>query len=349
MKKTFFISAVAAFMIIVGLCASCSKKEQQAKKELPPDHEKMVEQMKKGLEQSEDLVVANVNGDKITMNDLIREMNVIAPNFVRPGQTPAPGTDEKVKKNALDILIFGALAVQEAKAQGIKASPEAVDEVIKNLKAKVGSEKAYEAYLVSRQLTENEFRKLITDNILFQKITQKEIVQKVKSVKPGEKELKEIYAREKNSFVMPEAYIAEDIFFAGGKQDEETRNKAKNVLAELKANGNDPSKLTSDGSFVIRKMPVTEGMFPNIYNSLKGVKPGDVSAIIQEKDGLHIVKVEGKEPARTLTFKEARHIIEQQLMNEAIEKRKEEWESQLKKTAKIEISLKEAGGIKPVY
>jgi parvulin-like peptidyl-prolyl isomerase len=349
MKKTFLISAVAALMIIVGLGTSCSKKEQQAKKELPPDHEKMVEQMKKGLEKSESLAVANVNGDKITMNDLIREMNVIAPNFVRPGQTPAPGTDEKVKKNALEILIFGALAVQEAKAQGIKASPEAVDEVIKNLKAKVGSEKAYEAYLVSRQLTENEFRKLITDNILFQKIAKKEIVQKVKKINPGEKELKEIYAREKDSFVMPEAYVAEDVFFAGGRQDEEARKKAQNVLAELKANGNNPAKLASDGSFVVRKMLVTQHMFPNIYSRLNGMKPGDVSAIIQEKDGLHIVKVEGKEPARTLTFKEARHIIEQQLMNEAVEKRREEWENQLKKTAKIEITLKEAEGIKPVY
>jgi parvulin-like peptidyl-prolyl isomerase len=349
MRRAFFIALFAVLMAVGVLGTSCSKKEQPAKKELPPNHEKMVEEMKKGLEQSESIVVASVNGDKITMNDLIREMNVIAPNFVRPGQPPAPGTDEKVKKDALDILIFGALAVQEAKGQGIKASPEAVDEVIKNLKTRVGSEKAYEAYLVSRDLTENEFRKLIADNILFRSITEKEIVQKVKNIKPDEKQLKEIYSREKNSFVMPEAYIAEDLFFAGGRQDEETREKAKNVLAEVKANGNDLSKLTSDGSFVTRKMLVTQDMFPNIYSSLSGVKPGDVSGIIREKDGLHIVKAEGKKPARAMTFKEARHIIEQQLMNEAVEKRKEEWENQLKKTAKIVITLKEGEGIKPVY
>lgn len=333
-----------------GLTFSCSKKEQATPaKNLSPDRNEIAEKMNRSAAQSKSIVVADVNGDKITMSDLIREMNVVAPNFVRPGERPTPRMDEEVRAKALDVLIFGSLATQEAIKQGIKVKPESVDKVVKNLKDRAGSEKAYKAYLTSQGLTEAEFREMVTRDILFRKITEKEILKKVKYKEPDEKQLKEIYAREKNSFVMPKAYVAEDVFFAGGKKDDRTMEKAKKVLAEIKAKGNDLSRLAHDGSFTIRKIPVSQSVFPVMYRTLAGLKQGDVSGIIEEGDGLHIVKAEGEEPARTMTFDEAKHIIEQKLMNEAVEKRKEEWEKGLKKGAKIEITLKGKEGIEPVY
>lgn len=348
MKKGLLILA-ATLMVVAGLM-SCSKKEQAAPaRNLPPDHKKVVEEMRKGAEQSKTLVVADVNGEKISMNDLIREMNVIAPSLVRPGEHPTPRMDEEIRTKALDALVFGALATQEAKRQGLAVKPEAVNEAVRNLKDRAGSQKAYEAYLASQGLTEADFRTMVIRDILYRQITEKEILKKVKNIKPGEKQLKEIYAREKNSFVMPEAYVAEDVFFVSGKKDERTMEKAKKVLDEIKAKGNDLSKLTHDDGFIVRKIPVSQGVFPNIYKVLGTLKRGDVSGIIEEADGLHIVKAEGKEPARPMTFDEAKHIIEQELTNAAIEKRKNEWEKELKKNAKIEITLKGKEGIEPVY
>ena len=117
MRKIFLILA-AAFMVTVSLVASCSKKEKTlSKKTPPPGHEKIVEEMKKNIEQSKDILVATVNGEKIHMSDLVREMNVVEPNFVRPGQSRSPKIDKEVRKAALDLLIFRSLAVQEAKSQ----------------------------------------------------------------------------------------------------------------------------------------------------------------------------------------------------------------------------------------
>jgi parvulin-like peptidyl-prolyl isomerase len=348
MKKSFLILA-AALLVIFSL-GSCSRKEQpKAGKSVPPDHEKMVEGMKKDLAKSEKVIVARVDKDTITMNDLIREMNMIGPKYVKPGGHSTPEINAAVRKEALDILIFRKLAVQEAKRQGMKVSQQVVDDAVRKFKARAGSDKAYEAYLVSQALTEAQFKKLIAEDNLFRQITKKEIFRKAEDVKPDEKQLKEIYTREKKSFVMPEAYNAEDLFFVGGKKDEKTMEKAKKVLAGIKAGGNDFSRLASDGSFVIRKIPVTRNMFPNIYDSLSGMKSGDVSGIIQERDGLHIVKAGSKSPARIMTFKEAKHIIGQRLMNQAIEKRKEEWEKGLKKSAKIEVTLKKGEGIKALF
>lgn len=350
MNKTFVKLAVAALMITAVFATSCSKKKEQAssKNVTPPGHEKMVEEMKKDLSQSKKIVVARVNGDKITMSDLVREMNLIQPSFVRPGQAPSPQTDEKVKKEALNLLIFRSLALQEARRQGIRAKQEEVDKIMKNLRNRFRSKEAYESYLTLQALNDKSLRKLIADDNVFQTITDKEIFQKVKDFKPDQKRLRQIYDSHKSSFVMPEAYASEDVFFVGGRKDKETMEKAKKILAEIKLKGNHLSKLTHDSSFVIRKLMVTENFFPKIFSSLRDLKPGDVSGIIQGRDGLHIIKVKAKLPARPMTFKEARHIIVQQLRNEAVEKRKEEWESQLRKKAKIEISLKESDKINRV-
>jgi parvulin-like peptidyl-prolyl isomerase len=61
--------------------------------------------------------------------------------------------------------------------------------------------------------------------------------------------------------------------------------------------------------------------------------------VIREEDGLHIIKVMKREPERQLSFEEARPQIEIELKRPLIEKRKQEWEAELKKKAKIEILL----------
>jgi len=75
-------------------------------------------------------VIAKVNGADLTMFDLVREMNAIAPKYIRKGESASPEITSKVKKKALNNLIFKELAVQEAIKEGMKVKPEAVEDVI---------------------------------------------------------------------------------------------------------------------------------------------------------------------------------------------------------------------------
>jgi peptidyl-prolyl cis-trans isomerase C len=71
--------------------------------------------------------------------------------------------------------------------------------------------------------------------------------------------------------------------------------------------------------------------------SVSQMKAGDLSNVIKESDGLHIVKLVQKEPSRQMSFEEAKVDIENKLMLPIMNKRKAEWENALKKNAKIEI------------
>jgi len=69
------------------------------------------------------------------------------------------------------------------------------------------------------------------------------------------------------------------------------------------------------------------------------LKPGGLSGVIKENDGLHIIKMIQRKPSRQLSFEEARPLIESELRTSLSEKRKQEWEQQLKQNAKIEIEI----------
>ena len=124
---------------------------------------------------------ASASNTDITMHELILEMNQIGPLFIKdPGQR-TPEVDKKVRETAIDILVFRELAVQEAVRQGIKAKPSAVEEARKQLKQDLGSEDNYRNYLQKMALTEESLGRMLKRDILFNKITAKEIFQKAKA------------------------------------------------------------------------------------------------------------------------------------------------------------------------
>jgi parvulin-like peptidyl-prolyl isomerase len=337
MKRTLkvIIGAVIMTLALSGLSCTRDKTEKGGKPPVPPEHGKVVEKYKESVEESKKVVAAKVNGTDIRMNELVALMNRIAPKYITDMQKRTPEIDEKVKKEALDILIFRELAVQEAARQGMKVRPEAVDETMKKLKTGLGSEEAYRKYLERSDVTEESLRKQIEKDTLFNMISAKEIIQKVKKV--DEKFARDVYNREKATYIAPDGFLVEDVFVPGGKDDKAVMNKAKEVLSLIKKNNNDLSKLAQDKTIAVRNGTVTAQEYPNIYRTAEGMKSGDLSGIVGESDGLHIIKLRQKEPSRQLTFEEVRGMVEQKLMVPVIKKRKEQWENGLRKSAKIEL------------
>jgi hypothetical protein len=151
--------------------------------------------------------------------------------------------------------------------------------------------------------------------------------------------IRDIYEKEKSRFIKPDVLTIEDVFFASGKDDEGLMEKAGETLSALMKNKGDLSKLDMTGHFVIRKGIVDNNVYPNIYKASDKMKAGEVSAVIKEDDGLHIVKIVDKEPSRQMTEDEADKLIRQHLMREEAEKRKKEWEKELRQKSKIEVLL----------
>jgi PPIC-type PPIASE domain len=155
-------------------------------------------------------------------------------------------------------------------------------------------------------------------------------------VKVDDKLLRAEYEKEKGRYIIPDNFVVDDVFFLKG-EDESTKKKAGQVLETIRKNNNDVWKLILDGTFIVRQIRVTKEQFPEIYKTMAGMKVDDLSGVIKGKDGFHIIKVEKKEPAHLASFEEAKPTIEANFLVPAQNKRKEEWERELKKHAKIEI------------
>ena len=134
---------------------------------------------RKSIDEPKKAVAAKVNGVAISRFDLLGEMNAIAPQYIQPGRKKDPATDEKIRKEALDRLIYRELAVQAAKKEGMKAPAGAVAEELKRIRAEMKTEEAFRQNLVKSGITEEELKGRIERNVLVDMITEKEIFGKV--------------------------------------------------------------------------------------------------------------------------------------------------------------------------
>jgi SurA N-terminal domain len=193
MKTRTMNTAVMMVMLIASLVLfACRKTEPTSAKVSPEAHQN--EMVKKSFEESKQVIAAKVNGEAITMFSVLREMNSIAPQYLKPGQPSTPEINAKIRKDALNTLITQELAVQEAIKRGLKVTPETIDNEIRKIKTGKGSEAGYQEYLGNNGLTENDLRKMIEQDTLFEMIAAQEIDAKITVTDAA---LRERYKKEK--------------------------------------------------------------------------------------------------------------------------------------------------------
>ena len=196
---------ILRFIIVISLgfaLVSCTR-DKSAEKEPPnraSESPKVVEEQQKRIEEAKRTVVAKVNGIPISMHEFIEEMNAIAPQYIKPGQKRNPKTDEKIRKEALDRLIWRELAVQEAKKVGMKAPEGAVAEELKRIKEDMKSEEAFRQNLSKSGITEEDLKRRVERTLLVEMITEKEIFGKLTV---DLDEAKKVYEKKKGAFKGP--------------------------------------------------------------------------------------------------------------------------------------------------
>ena len=177
-KKTALTLVLAGSLLLLTAC----KKTETSRATTPPtspEQAQQMERLKNSFEESKKVVAARVNGEAITEFFVFREMNTIAPQFLVPGQKPTPELNAKIRKDALNTLITQALAIQEARKRGMKVRPEVIDNEIKRVKETNGPGAGYQEYLSNNGLTEEELRKMIEQDALFELIATHEIDAKI--------------------------------------------------------------------------------------------------------------------------------------------------------------------------
>ncbi|MCL5024676.1 MAG: SurA N-terminal domain-containing protein [Nitrospirae bacterium] len=278
-------------------------------------------------------VVAKVNGVEITMGSVL---SMAVRMSARKGHGASQPQDAgSLRKEALDRLIFQELAFQEARTEGMTVAQKDIDGAVAGLKAKLGSEEEYRAFLTKEALTEGELRSEIEKGLTVRRIVNKKASE---GIALTEDDLRKEYEKVKGSYFRPEKMTAVDIVFFLDTQGEDSRRKAEEVLRKVRDDAaGDPMKLTPDGTFAVREVEISKEKEKELYETGRKLKPGELSGIVVTPDSLQAIKLKEYTPAKQFTFEEVRGSVGARLKAQAQVERLREWQDELRKRAKIEI------------
>lgn len=299
---------------------------------------------------SNEEIAALVNGEKILMSDLDRNMSMaIAAN---PGLSPEVNMQEyiKMKNKVLDYMIDQELIFQEAKKQNLLASDKEVDDTIAEVKQNFSSDAEFQMVLKRQGFTEKNYRDMVKRIATMRKFIEVRIKPLAKPV--TEKDVTEFYEAHKSGFVDRERVRARHILIkvapnASAQQKAEAKNRIQSILQEIKPGGSNFAELAKKYS---QCPSAQQGGDLGYFARGQMVKPfedtafslrvGQVSGIVETDFGYHIILVEDKRPERQLTLEEVSDQIREGLSDEALDEALAEWLKPIRKKSSIKVLLK---------
>lgn len=291
--------------------------------------------------ESNENIVARVNGAVITKDDLVMETNKIIPQTYYHGKV-SPEKRIETEKKALENLINNELFSQEAKRQGLKADKDAAKNMLNSTKKRYSSEEAFNKALKKQNLTISMFEEKIEKILLVEKILQKEVM-----VTFTDKDLSDYYNANKEKFMLPESVKLKYIWIKRDPAEPDFEKKAAaksdEAMSELKA-GKDFSevarKYSADASRVMGGDIgfIHSGRLPEEVEGIAyKLKSGEMSGAIKTDKGYHIIRVEDRRAARLMEFEEIKDKLKKELTESRQEERRNSLIERLKTGAKIEI------------
>jgi peptidyl-prolyl cis-trans isomerase SurA len=278
------------------------------------------------------VVVAKVNGADITNYSLVDMMNRMGLMNQRLSQ---PEPLEATRKKALDQLVLQELAIQEAVRQGLSVEDPVIDRAMEMIITKLGHEEGYRDFLKTQHLTPAEFRSQVERSLLVQQILVNEVSKKVRV---EESAVRQEYDLSPALFSAPEKISVVDIAVSLSLGEQAAAAKAQELLSSIdKGKDKEAQPPASDATISIRNITLEKEKEPALYDAARKLQVGEHSELLRTKDSMHVIKLIEYTPGRQKSYEEVRDSIEGKLKSAALVKRRQEWEQQLRKDAKIEV------------
>ncbi len=323
-KSLFFCAICATASVLAAGCADKDKGEgaadagkPEAAKATPAD-----------VEVSDDTVVAEVDGDKLTYGEAIKTIKRV----LGARGEPADQLDMTVKQMApmalpqiAEQFVATALLKAEAAKKGFKATMADIDEAVSNIVANLPEDMSFEDILDKQGLSLEDARKEISEGLAINKL----IDDVTKELKAGEEAISKFYEENARYFEKPEQVEASHILIKldGADATNETakaaaKAKAESLRAQILA-GTNFAELAAIHSDCPSK---AQGGSLGFFRRGQMVKPfedaafalgtNEVSEVVETQFGFHVIKVTGKTPAGKTPLAEVRDQIEEHLSGE---------------------------------
>ncbi len=338
MRRT--IRATAAALGVLALAAACPA---WAGDEAPKPA------VKEGAALTPDAPVAVVNGQPITKGEYDRALSAYMRRFRQVtggmhGGVAEP--NEQMKADVLQQLVDRTLLYQEAAKHPVKDLDAQVDKEYQGIKARFPNEEAFQKALEGENLTEEELKGLIGQQVLVRSYVETQIQP---GVKVSDEDVRKFYDDNKDKFATPAQVRASHILLrfppdASDADKAALREKAaalqkraaagEDFAALAKENSEDPGSAANGGDlgFFTR-----ERMVKPFADAAFALDVGQVSDVVETRFGYHVIKVTDRKEASERSFDEVKDQIAEYLKAQGLDQAVQAKVKELREGAKIEV------------
>ncbi|HEU5451986.1 MAG TPA: peptidyl-prolyl cis-trans isomerase [Terriglobales bacterium] len=293
-------------------------------------------------------IAARVNGVAITERDVREQMQRLFPYYsIHGGKVPEKYQGE-IRQKAIDQLVTDELMFQQAKKDGMKLPAAEAQGVLRQARARFGSQAAYEEFGKDQYGSVQEFERRLRRATLIAEYQNKEIVLKSRVT---DLRLRRLYEKNKKTFLRPESVWLQTITInvppnPSDEQKKMARKRIEEILPLARAAktfeqfGSLAEKVSEDDYRVMmgdRKWIHMVGLPPEIKAAVDAVQVGQISGVIETAGSLTILRVNDRRPQKQMSFDEVKDKLRAQLEEATRQDRFQILEKQLRKGARIEV------------
>jgi peptidyl-prolyl cis-trans isomerase SurA len=295
-----------------------------------------------------DRIVAVVNDDIITLNDLNHALKPYSDRIKSMGQDARKESDvlAKLQTDILDRLIDQMLTDQEIKKARLEISDAEIDGAIERIKEKnLYSSEDFRKALAAEGTSLEEFRKNMKEQILRSRLVNREVKSKVVIT---DQDVKAYYEAHSEEYGRERKYHLRNIIMRLPRMvnDAEKRDVLKRMAEVLeKLNNGEPfenlarqyseSDLAAGGGDLgFFKLEV---LSPQIQEALKGLRAGEFTPVLETDQGYQIFYVQEIRVMPGKPLAEVSAGIQEKLYAEIVEKKFKQWLEELRKRSHIKV------------
>ncbi len=287
---------------------------------------------------SEAKKVAVFRGGEITESEVQEQVTLLAQQSgMGEVQPDSPQYDTMVQQ-ALPQIVALEVSRAYAEEQNITVSDKEVNQEIETIKDQVSSqapgdvsrEEAFKQALEQNNLTEEQLREDIRQNLPLQKVQEKI----TGDVEPSDEEVREYYEQNKEAeFSNAPQRCARHILF--NKDQQQKAEEVKKQLQEgaefaplAEENSQDPQSAAKGGDLGCLEKDMT---VPNFNDALFSAEQGEVVGPVETEFGYHLIEVTDIRDESVTPYSEAEGQIRQQLSSQQESAKFQQWiEGQIK-------------------
>ncbi len=289
----------------------------------------------KGKASASQIVLASINGEKITLNDYRQSMHQLTLAYAKLRGTPGGEKSlNKLQRELLEQLITKRLMLKEARRWRLEVSPVELKKQTQKIAADY-AEGSFEKNLRQEGLTLSQWQQNLEKELLIKKLIAQEIEEPVEI---NEEEISNYFQEHKNEFKRPEQVRVRQIVLESEMEANKLRKKLRRgadfaKLAETHSLSPDGVRGGDLGYFSRGQMPAE---FEEVAFKLKGKR--QISKVFGTSYGYHIFQLIDRQSARQAGLDEVKVEIREKLHQQKVETAFQAWLARLKSQAKIEIN-----------